>query len=87
MTDLLKTFESRTRIQAHIINDLAEAMVEVVKQVREEKEEASFQFFLRSIHCRLISIGKQAFMGLVEKIREKRVPVLFCRAVHSAAIK
>ena len=84
MTDLLKIFESGPRIQAHYINDVAKALME---QVQEEKEEASFQFFSRSVHCRFVSIGKQAFLGLVVRIHEKRVPVLFCRAVHSAATK
>ena len=75
MTGLLKTFESGPRIQAHYINDMAKAVMEVVKQVREEKEEASFQFFSRSVHCKFVSIGKQALLGLGDRIREKRVPV------------
>ena len=68
-----------------VTGNVAKVVLEVVRQVREEKEEASFQFFPRRIHCRSVSIGKQSFMGLVEKIHEQRVPVLFCRAVQSAA--
>ena len=70
-----------------VTSNVAEVVMEVVKKVREEKEEASFQFFPRSVHCRFVSIGKQAFLGLVEKIHDKRIPVLFCRAVRSAATR
>ena len=68
-----------------ITPNLAQVVLEVVSRVREEKQEASFQFFPRSVHCRLIGIGRQTFMDLVEKIHTHRVPMLFCRAVQSAA--
>ena len=53
--------------------------LEVVRKVREEKQEAAFQFFPRSIHCRfisispLISIGRQAYLEFVEKIHASLV--------------
>ena len=37
---------------------LAQVVLEVIRKVREEKQEASFQFFPRSIHCRFIAIGR-----------------------------
>ena len=63
---------------------LAQVVLEAFRRIKEKKE-TSFQLFDKSVHCRLMGIGRQAFTDLVEKIHKQRVPVLFCRAVLSAA--
>ena len=65
----------------------AEVVMKFVRKVREEKDEASFKFFPRSLHCVFVSIGKHTFMDLFGQIHIKKIPVLFCRALHSAATK
>ena len=70
-----------------VTSSVAAVVMEFVRKVREEKDEASFKFFPRSLHCVFVSIGKHTFMNLFGQIHIKKIPVLFCRALHSAATK
>ena len=66
---------------------MAAGVLVFVAKTREESGLANFQFFRKSVHCVLHSVGGQSFTDFVAQLHHQRVPVLVCRAVQSAAVQ